>query len=170
MDILWSPWRAKYIDTFKDDKNVPEECFFCGAINDLEHDKERLVVHRSKHSIIMLNRYPYNGGHLLIAPLRHTGEFLELFADETADMMALAKLSIKVINSVSSPHAFNMGMNIGREAGAGVPGHLHLHVIPRWNGDTNFMSSVCDTKVISQSLEDIQQNFALKFKEFSEKI
>ena len=165
MDILWSPWRAQYIDTFKDETKPKEECFFCGAINDLEHDKERLVVHRSNLSIVMLNRYPYNGGHILIAPKRHTGEFLELSKDETADLMELAQLSIKVINSVSAPHAYNMGMNLGREAGAGVPGHLHLHIIPRWNGDTNFMSSVCETKVISQSLEDIRESFANGFLE-----
>ncbi len=164
MDILWSPWRSQYIAGYKDEGVLAkEDCFFCAAINDSEHDKERLVVHRSDISIVMLNRYPYNGGHILIAPKRHTGEFLELSSEETSDIMRLAQLSMKVINSINSPHAYNMGMNLGREAGAGVPGHLHLHLIPRWSGDTNFMSSVCDTKVISQSLEEIQESFANAF-------
>jgi ATP adenylyltransferase len=167
MDILWSPWRAQYIEGFKEENLPKEDCFFCAAISDLSHDRDRLVVHRSKLSIVMLNRYPYNGGHILIAPKMHIGDFLELSNEESSDLMNLAKLSIKVINSLSSPHAYNMGMNLGREAGAGVPGHLHLHIIPRWSGDTNFMSSVCETKVISQSLENIQKNFSIAFAKLS---
>ncbi len=160
MDIIFAPWRSQYIETFSDEaQKEKEECFICGGVSDLLHDKERLIIARTKHSIVLLNRYPYNGGHLLIAPKRHIGDFLELNQDEMLDMMNLAQNCVKILNRHSKPQAFNIGMNIGREAGAGLPGHLHLHIIPRWSGDTGFVSTICDVKIISKSLIELQEKY-----------
>lgn len=152
MDILWSPWRSQYINSFKNE--VDTGCFICDAIKDTEHEKERLVIYRSKYSIVMLNKYPYNGGHLLIAPLRHVGDYTELSIEEINDISILTQAAVKALRSLKSPDAFNIGMNVGRSAGAGLPGHIHQHVIPRWNGDSGFISAICDSKVVSEALED----------------
>jgi ATP adenylyltransferase len=168
MDLLWAPWRSQYIDTFNDKKEQKkEECFFCAAIEDRGAEAERLVVYRGETAIIMLNRYPYNGGHLLIAPYRHVGDLCELTTSESSEIMALAQLSIKALKTMSSPHAFNIGMNLGREAGAGAPDHMHMHVIPRWNGDTGFVTAISDIKIISQALSDTQRELSKIFREIS---
>lgn len=166
MDLLWSPWRSEYIDTFNSgegEKEKKEECFICGAVHDLEHDKERLVVARTGLCIALMNRYPYNGGHLLIAAKRHIGDITELTDEEANEIMRLSRIAIKVLREISSPHAFNIGMNMGRSAGAGLPGHLHQHIIPRWNGDVGFVTSVCDMKVISQALDRTRDAVAEAF-------
>ena len=166
MNTLWSPWRSKYIDTFKDeDEKKKDLCFFCEAINAPERDEELLVIARRELCFAMLNRFPYNNGHFLIAPLRHIGEFDELTQEEMLAIMLLIKDSIKVLNHCVKPHGFNIGANLGREAGAGVPGHLHFHIVPRWNGDTSFMPLISETKVVSQALEDNQKTFSNAFKE-----
>ena len=165
MDILWAPWRSQYIDTFKHPAGE-EECFFCAAVNDTAHDRERLVVARAEHCIVLLNRYPYNGGHLLIAPKEHIGDLSLLSAEVACELMTLSQIAIRVINSISSPHAYNVGMNLGRSAGAGVPGHLHQHVIPRWDGDTGFVSTICDMKVISQAMDNTWQEINAGFKKY----
>ncbi len=165
MDLLWAPWRSQYIDTFKHPSD-DEGCFFCAAVNDLEHDRERLVVARTENCIIMLNRYPYNGGHLLIAPKAHIGDLTEITTENASELMILSQIAIKVINTVSSPHAYNVGMNLGRSAGAGMPGHLHQHVIPRWDGDTGFVSTICDMKVISQAMDNTWQEMNSGFKKY----
>ncbi|MDD3125872.1 MAG: HIT domain-containing protein [Candidatus Kapabacteria bacterium] len=164
MDILWSPWRSQYIDTFNNPSKDEDPCFFCAAIKDKpENDKSRLVVARGQDCIIMMNRYPYNGGHLLIAPKRHIGDFTALTREEAYEITDLTRVAIDVIRSISSPHAFNVGMNLGRSAGAGMPGHLHQHVIPRWDGDTGFVTAICDMKVISQAMDTAYDTFRNKF-------
>lgn len=172
MEILWSPWRSKYIQTFKDeDKNQEQKnCFLCEAGNntDKEKDKELLVVHRRKLSFIMLNKFPYNNGHILIAPYRHIGTLDLLTDEEIFDMMKAVQDSLKVIDEVMKPHGYNIGINIGRVAGAGLPDHIHFHIVPRWNGDTSFMAVLSDVKVVSQSLEETQENFEKVFKKLSE--
>ena len=168
MDILWSTWRSQYIQTFKDEaetsEGVENNCFFCDAVCRKGSDKDLLVVYRGESAFVILNRYPYNGGHLLIAPYRHIGDLDQLSDSEMTEIMMLIRKSTRVLSLVSSPHGFNIGSNIGRVAGAGVPGHIHFHVVPRWSGDTNFMSVISDTKVVSQSLEEswklISDNFA----------
>jgi len=125
-----------------------------------------LVVYRQEKCIVMLNKFPYNGGHLLVAPLRHVAEIEELSDDELLDMMKTVKLSTKIINKISNPHGYNIGINQGRVAGAGLPGHVHIHIVPRWNGDTSFMSIISDTKVVSQSLEESQIVLSKAFQDY----
>ncbi len=151
MQILWAPWRSHYVENVD---NI-EGCFLCHAIEqEKEKWKEVLVLYKSSESFIILNKYPYNSGHLMIVPLEHTSDYLSLNKETVLDMDGLLKLSLKALQKAFKPHGFNVGYNLGRPAGAGLETHLHMHVVPRWNGDTNFMPVVGKTKVISQSLED----------------
>jgi ATP adenylyltransferase len=165
MEILWSPWRSKYISTFKEEKkNKVNICFLCDAVNSNEFTSENLLVFRTELSIVLLNRYPYNSGHLLIAT-NHTGDFINLPNENLLDIMINVQKAVMVLNDIYQCHGFNIGANLGRAAGAGVPDHIHYHVIPRWNGDVNFIQSVSDTKIMSESLE----NSYIKIKETFEK-
>ena len=149
MDILWAPWRSHYVENVD---NI-EGCFLCHAVSQPEDRwKEFLVLCKSSKSFIILNKYPYNSGHLMIVPLKHTGNYEELDEETVLDMDRLLKLSLKALRDVYKPHGYNIGYNIGRPAGAGLESHIHMHVVPRWNGDTNFMPVVANTKVISQDL------------------
>ena len=132
--------------------NADPNCFFCQGVVS-EFPKERLVIHRNNTTIAVLNRYPYNNGHLMVAPRRHVGKLSDLTVDEKADQMALITRLIEILTETMEPQGFNVGANLGRVAGAGVPGHLHWHIVPRWNGDTNFMPVIGETKVIPQSLD-----------------
>lgn len=164
MDILWSPWRSKYIEAFKDEDKKKPVCIFCDAMNS-GNDKDKLVVVRRKLCFAMLNKFPYNNGHFLIAPYRHINTFSSMTTLEMTAIMQLINDTIKVLEYTIKPHGFNIGANIGREAGAGVPGHLHFHIVPRWNGDTSFMPLISETKVVSQALEDNLVTFTAAFKE-----
>jgi ATP adenylyltransferase len=145
---LWSPWRMEYIEAPHPEE---EECFFCQklAAND---DEANLILTRSGSAFGILNAYPYNPGHLMVAPIRHIGELEELSEEELADGDRLLQTSVRALKRASDPHGFNIGMNLGRVAGAGVPGHLHWHVVPRWKGDTNFMAVVGHTRVLPEAL------------------
>lgn len=165
MDILWSPWRSEYIEGFKDETAKKEECFFCGAIEHITQDTERLVVHRSTTCIVVMNKYPYNSGHLLVAPYRHIAEFQQLTPEELTDIMTMLQVSEKILNDLYSPQGFNIGANLGRAAGAGIPSHLHFHILPRWYGDTNFMATVADIKVVSESIVKAQVQIADSFRQ-----
>lgn len=149
-DPLWAPWRLSYIKT----SPSPEEsgCFLC-RYRDGEDDRENLVVSRSMHMMVVLNRFPYNNGHLLIAPLAHKGSFDELTDDELLASQTEIRKYLKFLRNSMNPEGFNVGLNLGQVAGAGLPGHLHWHIVPRWNGDTNFMPVIADIKVIPQSLQ-----------------
>ena len=162
---LWAPWRMNYILGL-DSENKPKEkrssgksedseCFICHNLSHPEEDDQNLVLWRSKHNIVILNRYPYNNGHLLIAPTKHISGLDQSSDEELLDMMKLIRDSKKALSLAVKPQGFNVGMNFNRCAGAGLPGHMHIHVVPRWNGDTNFMSVCSDTKVISQSLIEL---------------
>ncbi len=153
MEQLWSPWRSKYIGSFKG-KDKIEECFVCHAISNPETDNENLLVARFDYSIIMMNKYPYNNGHLLITPIEHKGKLNELSAECRAEIMEVINLTTKVIDDVYSPQGYNVGLNAGAAAGAGLPDHLHFHIVPRWRGDTNFTAVVSDFKVINESMEE----------------
>lgn len=164
METMFSPWRSEYLDTFKNEANgIQEECFLCAAATNPNEDEKRLVVARLEFNFIVLNRYPYNSGHLLIAPYRHVASLDEISDEEYSEMTNTARIATRIIGQLMRPSGFNIGMNIGRAAGAGVPGHVHLHVVPRWTGDANFMSTIGDIKVVSQSLAATREEFAREF-------
>lgn len=149
-ETLWAPWRLAYIKSEPPDPE-DEGCFLC-RYRDQENDDENLVLFRSLNVIVVLNRFPYNNGHLLVAPLAHKGELTELTDEELLDSQKQIQKLTSVLSDTLNPDGFNIGLNLGRSAGAGLPGHLHWHIVPRWSGDTNFMSVISDTKVIPQSL------------------
>lgn len=159
---LWAPWRIKYVQGL-DDKPVSgkskagkqQDCFLCEIISQSDEDDKNLILWRTKNSIVLLNRYPYNNGHLLVAPYRHISVLEQAGDEELLELTKLVREAQKALSLSISPHGFNVGMNFGRCAGAGVPGHLHIHIVPRWDGDTNFMSVCSNTDVISQSLEEL---------------
>ncbi len=153
MDRLWAPWRMAYIDGMNDDGGHGG-CFLCAA-RDAEDDREALVFMRRPKAFAVLNRFPYNNGHTLVVPNAHKGDLADLSDDELLALMTLTRDVMAVFKRILRPDGFNVGYNFGRTAGAGLPEHLHLHIVPRWNGDTNFMPVLGETKVIPQSLEDI---------------
>ncbi|MGL6076534.1 MAG: HIT family protein [Fimbriiglobus sp.] len=157
MDQLWAPWRLAYITQPVKPRPTSEgSCFLCEAATaESDRDRELLVVCRTSHSIVILNRFPYNNGHLLICPLRHVADLPDLTAEEVLDQHQLLVKYESIIRRTMNADGFNVGLNLGRSAGAGVPGHLHWHLVPRWDGDTNFMPIFTDVKVIVQSLDSL---------------
>jgi len=149
MEHIWAPWRIEYILQAKDSKT--EGCILCQKSIETE-DEANLILHRGKNNFIILNAYPYNPGHLMVAPYRHIGKLEDLNSEESIEHFLLIKLSIRLLKSAIEPSGFNTGMNLGRVAGAGIEDHIHTHVVPRWQGDTNFMSVLADTKVLPQAL------------------
>ena len=147
---LWAPWRIKYVQGLSESS----ECFIC-EIGKNPHDDENLVLWRTTHCLVILNRFPYNNGHLLIAPVRHIPDLDQTSDEEVLEMLKLVRESQKALSLTIKPHGFNVGMNFGRCAGAGLPEHLHIHIVPRWDGDTNFINVCSDTDVISQSLTEL---------------
>jgi ATP adenylyltransferase len=148
---LWAPWRIPYIRGLE----KRDECFLCHNLAHPQDDGDNLVLWRTAGCLVVLNRFPYNNGHLLIAPARHIASLEETDSAEMLELMQLVRESQKVLSLAIHPHGFNVGLNFGRCAGAGLPGHLHVHIVPRWDGDTNFMNVCSDTRVISQSLVDL---------------
>jgi ATP adenylyltransferase len=146
---IWAPWRLKYLKQAGNN----DECIFCTK-PDQGDDREALIVHRGERCFVILNLFPYTNGHLMVSPFEHIGRFQEIPAETTAEMNALAQRSMEILESVYGPEGFNLGINQGRIAGAGVEGHIHLHVVPRWAGDNNYMPVIADTKVMPQSLEE----------------
>ena len=147
MERLWTPWRLAYVT---DASRTPPGCIFCAAL--ASTDPEPLVLHAGARALVMLNKFPYNNGHLMVVPHRHVGRLADLDADELTELMTLCQLSERVLSREYAPHGFNMGLNLGKPAGAGIEDHLHMHVVPRWNGDTNFMSVVGETRVLPEEL------------------
>lgn len=145
---LWAPWRIDFIRSKKE-----EECFLCIDKDSKENDLKNLIIYRAKHSFIILNRYPYNSGHLLIAPYRHIGDIELLKKEELHELMDLTVFAKRLLCDIMQPDAFNIGFNLGTAAGAGVSDHIHMHIVPRWNGDTNFMPVIADTDVVPEALE-----------------
>lgn len=148
MDFLWSPWRYDYIAS-ADEK--PRQCVFCIG-EDASRDSERLVVYRGIHNFIILNLFPYTSGHLMVAPYAHMDMITAAPADQLAEMMALSKRAVEALQQVYHPEGFNLGMNLGHCAGAGIREHFHLHVVPRWTGDANFMTITGETRVLPEEL------------------
>ncbi len=148
---LWAPWRIGYIRGL--DKGG--RCFICHYLANPQDDEKNLVLWRCPSCLVMFNYFPYNNGHLLIAPARHIPDLGEATDEELLEMVKLVRESQRALSLTIQPHGFNVGMNFGRCAGAGLPGHLHIHLVPRWDGDTNFMSVCTDTEVVSQSLNEL---------------
>ena len=154
MKQLWAPWRLEYIER----ADEQEGCVFCRARDGA--DEAGLIVHRGERVFVMLNKYPYASGHLMVAPNRHEGEFGELDVDEALEVHRLAALGLAALAETMRPQGFNLGWNLGRIAGAGVIDHVHLHVVPRWTGDTNFMPVLADVKVLPEALEQTRLKLA----------
>jgi len=154
---LWAPWRIKYIQGLSKGPESISGCFICHNLKNPQDDEKNLVLWRTSHCIVIFNRFPYNNGHLLIAPIRHIPNLDEASDEELLEMTKLIRQSQKALSAAIKPHGFNVGMNFGRCAGAGLPDHIHMHVVPRWEGDTNFMHVCSDTDVISQSLLELYE-------------
>ena len=150
MDKLWAPWRSKYIYMRK-----RKGCIFCG--NKTSDDKKRNILCRTEHSFSMLNLYPYNNGHVMVAPYRHAKSLELLSGAEITDLMKLVNKTKMILDKKLKPDGYNIGINIGKVAGAGFADHVHIHIVPRWLGDTNFMPMTANTKVVSESLEAMQK-------------
>lgn len=159
---LWAPWRIKYLQKLGGESG---ECFICQRVAQHEDDDKNFVLWRTDNSIVILNLFPYNNGHLLIAPLRHIAELEQANETELLEMLKLVRESQKALRAAIKPQGFNIGINIGRVAGAGLPGHLHFHLVPRWEGDTNFINVCSDTDVISQSLTELLEQLRKVSKE-----
>src|SRR5262245_35893352 len=163
MDQLWAPWRLAYVATAKPPTDK-DPCFICQGLAAAE-DRRNLIAHRTPRSVVVLNRYPYNNGHLLVAPRAHKGRLDELDADELLEVMETVRHMVRVLDRLMRPDGYNIGLNLGRSAGAGLPGHLHWHIVPRWDGDTNFMPVLADVKVIAQSLDTLYDLLAERLRD-----
>jgi len=146
MENLWAPWRLDYILGPK-----PDECVFC-LPSHLDEDRERLVLYRGTHSFVIMNKYPYNNGHLMVTPFRHLMCPTALSTEESNEIMDLIKESVKILKAGFNPQGINVGLNIGEAGGAGIREHLHFHLVPRWNGDSSFMAVFSETRVIPEHL------------------
>jgi ATP adenylyltransferase len=154
MERLWAPWRLEYVGS----ADSATGCVFCAAL--AGDDEERLVVHRGERAFALLNRFPYTSGHFMVAPNRHTGDLAALETDEVVEIHRLATDGIAALGELYSPDGFNLGWNIGRAAGAGIVHHVHLHVVPRWSGDTNFMPVLADVRVLPEHLAATRERLA----------
>jgi ATP adenylyltransferase len=152
---LWAPWRLEYVSSADDQP----ACVFCAAA-EAASDEEALVVHRGSAAFVLLNKYPYASGHLMVAPFRHVGDFAELEDEEVVEIHRLASAGLGALAQIYGPQGFNLGWNLGRIAGAGIVDHVHLHVVPRWAGDTNFMPVLSDVKVIPEALAESRARLA----------
>lgn len=159
MERLWAPWRAQYIQESSGRPEAGDPCFLCRGLA-AGDDRGNLLAWRRPASAVFLNRYPYNNGHLLVAPRPHRGSLGEFEGAELTEPLETVRLCVGVLDRMLRPQGYNIGLNLGRSAGAGLPGHLHWHIVPRWDGDTNFMPVLGSTKVIVESLLDFYDRFA----------
>lgn len=149
-ETLWAPWRMEYILSAKEENE--SACIFCDRFPRSD-DRNTLILYRGRTCFVIMNRFPYNNGHLMVVPYQHSGDLQDLSSDENLEIMATIQLCLRALVKVMQPHGYNIGMNLGRVGGAGVADHLHYHIVPRWNGDTNFMPVIGNTKVVSEALE-----------------
>lgn len=163
MKRLFSPWRSKYIESFHQETE-DKSCVFCKAVGESPDDKDSLVVLRGEFIFVLMNRYPYNNGHLLILPYRHISNFSDLNENERLEIFYLLELSIEALGKALNAQGHNIGMNLGKAAGAGIEDHLHFHIVPRWNGDTNFMPVLNDIKLISEEMSKTKYKLVSYFK------
>ncbi|MCM8763886.1 MAG: HIT domain-containing protein [Candidatus Omnitrophica bacterium] len=158
IDLLWAPWR---IDFIKEKKS--KKCFLCELT---KNKNAECSLWKGSFTLVVMNKYPYNNGHLMVAPIKHKKELNQLSEKEIIELFNAIRLSIDVLHKTIKPHGFNIGINLGKCAGAGLPGHIHIHIVPRWNGDTNFMPVIASTKVIPQSLEQLSRILKKEFSKF----
>lgn len=159
MEHLWSPWRMKYIESH----NKEAGCVFCHA-QTLADSEANLIAYRGSHAYVILNRYPYASGHLMVIPFVHVSSLEELNPETRTEMMELTSQCTTKLRHIYKPHGFNVGINMGEAAGAGVLGHVHIHIVPRWAGDTNFMTAVGETRVLPEALEDTYKRVQAAFR------
>lgn len=160
MEHIFAPWRKELIEN----KSTKEEgCIFCNRVSG-EPSLDNLVLFKGVHSFVILNKYPYNNGHLMVVPYKHTADLSQLTHDELTDLILNVSKAIDKLKIAYNPQGFNIGMNLGTVAGAGIAEHLHWHIVPRWGGDTNFMPTTCSTKVLHEMLEDTYQRLLPLFK------
>jgi len=157
-ELLWAPWRMDYILAEK----KGQKCIFCGV--DRQADQERLILYRTSHSLVMMNRYPYSYAHLMVAPVRHVDQVRKLKKPEMGDILFCLGRSIEILRQTFHPDGFNVGMNLGQVAGAGIRHHIHFHIVPRWNGDTNFMPALAEVRVIPEHLDETYRRLFPCFK------
>lgn len=157
-DILWAPWRSAFVLSKKE-----KGCVFCKRFK-MKDSVENLVIHRGRKAFVILNKFPYNTGHALVVPNRHVGHLEKMTPEEANEFFELTRLTVKVIKKTLKPQSMNIGMNLGRGSGAGVPGHLHMHIVPRWIGDTNFMPVLGKTNVVSVPLEPVFERLRKAFR------
>jgi ATP adenylyltransferase len=162
MEYLWTPWRSTYMKAKQD----LSRCIFCAALAS-DRDEENLVVYRGQHSFIILNRYPYTSGHLMIAPHAHVSRLNDASIDALTEITLLTQRAEEVIGEAYHPDGMNLGMNLGRAAGAGIAEHIHMHMLPRWSGDANFMTSVAGTRIIPESLEETYSKIKQGFEKYT---
>ena len=148
MKVLWAPWRMEYILS-----EGEEGCFICDLVK-AEPSEENLLLYRNQHAVVLMNKYPYNNGHILVAPIAHTADLSDLTDAEYRDTMELFRFSLKALENHMQPEGFNAGLNLGKTAGAGLEEHLHFHIVPRWHGDTNFMPVIGDLRVIPEAIRE----------------
>ncbi len=161
MQRLWTPWRMAYI---RDPERKTTGCLFCAlACRGDQDDRDSLILHRGELAFVVLNAYPYNPGHLMVVPFRHVAGFDELSADELDEVGRLSQRAVRALKVASGPHAFNIGINVGGLAGAGIADHIHQHVVPRWGGDTNFMPVIGHTRVLPELLEETYDRLSPAF-------
>jgi ATP adenylyltransferase len=162
MDQLWAPWRLAYVASAQPPA-AGDPCFVCRGLADSD-DRANLIALRLPRTVVFLNRFPYNNGHLLVAPRAHKSGLAELDGEEISEMQQTLGRLTGVLDGLMRPEGYNIGLNLGRAAGAGLPGHLHWHLVPRWNGDTNFMPVLTDVKIIAQSLDSLWELLTTKLK------
>ncbi len=160
MKALWAPWRMEYI--LSDQKDG--DCIFCPG-NDRSQDEARLILHVGSLTTVLMNRFPYTNGHLLVAPVRHLSDLTHLSEEETLDILDTVRRAIRVLKKVVNPEGFNVGLNLGKVAGAGMEEHIHFHIVPRWSGDTNFMTVFGEVRVISEHIEETYGRLLPHFEE-----
>lgn len=166
MQALYAPWRSSYAgsnDSSRQEQTQKDECVFCTQLQENNDDKN-FILKRYTHCFVVLNKYPYNAGHLMVLPLQHGKNLEGLSADVRHEMIDLTGHCVKVVEKVLKTEGVNIGLNIGKAAGAGIPSHLHMHIVPRWNGDTNFLPVLADVKVVSFDLKEIFERLKPEFK------
>ncbi len=164
MDRLYTPWRYDYIKGASGEKTGHgTACVFCTIRDRRDEDDETFILHRAQHNFVVLNIYPYTSGHLMIVPYEHAAELSEIPKETSDELMDLAKRAQAILREVYRPHGFNLGINLGQAAGAGVADHLHLHVLPRWSGDSNFMTTVAETRVLPEDLKTTYDRLKNRF-------
>ena len=162
MDNLWAPWRMSYIQNIDNTEKKDEGCIFCTKPSQ-QADRENLILYRGKYTFVLMNLFPYNNGHLMVIPYQHTADILEIPPETASELWENICWCKRALSAAFRPDAFNIGMNIGRIAGAGIDQHVHMHIVPRWNGDTNFMPVIGQTKVISQGIDETYEQLLPHF-------